>query len=48
VTIPLVADPYFDIQPGHQNFREFPKRPHVLSGIRGPLSVEGGTTSADV
>ncbi len=47
VTVPLVADPYFDIQPGHENLRAFPKVPHLLSGIRGPLSVEGGTTSED-
>jgi hypothetical protein len=46
-TIPVIADPYFDIQPGHQNLRAFPKSPHRLSGIRGPLAVEGGTTSAD-
>src|SRR5205814_4560036 len=25
----------------------FPKQAHLLSGIRGPLSVEGGTTTAD-
>jgi hypothetical protein len=47
VTVSLIADPYFDIQPGHQNLRAFPKVPHLLSGIRGPLSVEGGTTSED-
>src|SRR5207253_6292 len=46
-TIQIIADPYFDIQPGHQNLRAFPKSPHTLSGIRGPLAVEGGTTSAD-
>jgi hypothetical protein len=47
VTIPVIADPYFDIQPGHENLRSFPKVAHLLSGIRGPLAVEGGTTSAD-
>ena len=47
VTVPVIADPYFDIQPGHENLRSFPKVPHTLSGIRGPLAVEGGTTSAD-
>ncbi|MDX6679730.1 MAG: large repetitive protein, partial [Solirubrobacteraceae bacterium] len=30
-----------------ENLRTFGKQPHLLSGIRGPLSVEGGTTSAD-
>src|SRR5262249_47602165 len=47
VTVPVVADPWVDIQPGHETFRSFPKRAHLLSGIRGPLAVEGGTTSAD-
>src|SRR5206468_10989512 len=47
VTIPVVADPWFDIAPGHENFKAFPKRAHRLDGIRGPLAVEGGTTSAD-
>src|SRR5262249_4268439 len=46
-TIPVIADPYFDIQPGHENLRAFPKSPHTLAGIRGPLAVEGGATSAD-
>jgi RTX calcium-binding nonapeptide repeat (4 copies) len=46
-TISVQADPYFDIQPGHENLRAFPKASHTLSGIRGPLAVEGGTTSAD-
>ena len=43
----MQADPYFDIQPGHENFRAFPKASAPLSGIRGPLAVEGGTTAAD-
>jgi hypothetical protein len=46
-TISVMADPGFDIQPGHQNFRFFPKIEHRLDGIRGPLAVEGGATSAD-
>jgi hypothetical protein len=47
VTVPVVADPWFDIQPGHENFKAFPKRQHRLDGIRGPRAVEGGMTSAD-
>ena len=47
VTIPVIADQYFDIQPGHENLKAFPKVAHLLSGIRGPLAVDGGTTSAD-
>ncbi len=46
-TIQVVADPGYDIQPGHENFRMFPKVEHRLDGIRGPLLVEGGPTSAD-
>src|SRR5207302_1711995 len=46
-SIPIIADPWYDIQPGHENNKSFPKRAHRLSGIRGPLSVEGGTTSAN-
>ncbi|MGY3658239.1 hypothetical protein [Bradyrhizobium sp. USDA 376] len=47
VTVQLIADPWFDIQPGHENYRAFPKVAHRLDGIRGPLAVEGGTTAAD-
>ena len=47
VTVPLVADPWFDLQPGRENLKSFPKRAHLLSGLRGPLAVEGGTTAAD-
>ena len=47
VTVPLLADPYFDLQPGRENLKSFPKRAHLLSGLRGPLAVEGGTTAAD-
>ena len=46
-TINLVADPGYDVQSGHENFRMFPKVEHRLDGIRGPLMVEGGATSAD-
>ena len=47
VTIKLVADPFFVLAPGQENLRKFGKQRHLLSGIRGPLAVEGGTTSAD-
>ena len=47
VTVPLLADPFFDITSDRANLKTFPKRTHLLSGIRGPLAVEGGTTAAD-
>ncbi|HEX4527110.1 MAG TPA: PKD domain-containing protein [Gaiellaceae bacterium] len=47
ITVPLIADPFFELAPGRENLTTFPKQPHLLSGIRGPLSVEGGTTAAD-
>src|SRR6185295_4440347 len=47
VTVPLLADPAYDLQPGRSDLRTFPKREHLLSGIRGPLAVEGGVTTAD-
>jgi hypothetical protein len=47
VTIPVVADPWFDVQPGHQNIKSFPKQLHLLSDIQGPLMVEGGPTAVD-
>ncbi|HET7128184.1 MAG TPA: hypothetical protein VFJ93_03815, partial [Gaiellaceae bacterium] len=47
ITVPLIADPFFELAPGRQNLTMFPKQPHLLSGIRGPLAVEGGTTAAD-
>jgi hypothetical protein len=45
VTVPVVADPWFDVQPGHQSLKSFPKRLHLLSDIQGPLLVEGGPTA---
>ena len=39
--------PVLRARPGRQNLTTFPKQPHLLSGIRGPLAVEGGTTAAD-
>jgi Ca2+-binding RTX toxin-like protein len=47
VTVPLLADPLFDLQPGRGDLKTFPKKAHLLSGIRGPLAVEGGVTTAD-
>jgi hypothetical protein len=47
VIVPLLADPFFDISSDRANLKTFPKRTHLLSGIRGPLAVEGGTTTAD-
>jgi hypothetical protein len=47
VTIPVIGDPYFDVQPGHQNLKSFPKQAHLLSGIQGPLLVSGGPTTED-
>jgi Ca2+-binding RTX toxin-like protein len=46
-TIPVVADPWFELAEGRTSLKSFPKRPHLLSAIRGPLAVEGGTTGAD-
>jgi len=46
-TVPLLADPLFDLQPGRGDLKTFPKKEHLLSGIRGPLAVEGGVTTAD-
>ena len=47
VDIGVVADPWFVLAPGRENLRSFSKRAHLLSGIRGPLAVEGGPTAAD-
>src|SRR5207249_1861388 len=47
VTVPLLADPAFRLPDGRDVLKTFPKRAHLLSGIRGPLAVEGGTTGAD-
>src|SRR6185503_15643546 len=46
-TVPLLADPLYDLQAGRGDLKTFPKRAHLLSGIRGPLAVEGGVTAAD-
>ena len=47
VTVPILADPAFRLPEGRENLKTFPKRAHLLSGLRGPLAVEGGTTGAD-
>src|SRR5260370_6252168 len=47
VDVPLLADVNYLLAPGRENLKVFSKQPHTLSGIRGPLSVEGGTTNAD-
>ena len=46
-TVNLVADPNFILPPGRENLKTFAKQQHILSGIQGPLSVEGGTTNSD-
>jgi hypothetical protein len=47
VTVGVVADPWFDLEPGRQEIKLFPKQPHLLSGIQGPLMVEGGPSGTD-
>jgi hypothetical protein len=47
VTVPLLADPYYSVGAGNAQLLEFPKQPHLLSNIRGPLSVEGGSATVD-
>jgi len=47
LTVNVVADPFFDLAPGRENLKIFSKPDHLLSGIRGPLAIEGGTTAAD-
>src|SRR4029077_10740051 len=47
VTVPLLGDVDFPLAPGRGNLKVISKQPHTLSNIRGPLMVEGGTTTAD-
>ncbi|MEO6651293.1 MAG: hypothetical protein ABIP17_01380, partial [Ilumatobacteraceae bacterium] len=47
VKILVQADPWFELAPGRENLRSFAKRAHLLSGIRGPVAVEGGPTATD-
>ena len=44
VSIPVVADPYYTLAPAREDLIEFPKQPHLLSSIRGPLLIEGAAT----
>ena len=43
VTVTVSADPSFAISAARANLTVFPKTPHYLAGIRGPLEVDGGT-----
>jgi len=45
--IPVLADPYYNVPSGNATLLEFPKVPHLLSSIRGPLSVEGADPGND-
>jgi hypothetical protein len=45
VTIPVLADPYFTVPAATRDLLKFPKVPHLLSSIQGPLSVQGGPTT---
>ena len=47
VTVRVVADPAFVPAPGSGHMKSFPKQPHLLGELRGPLSVEGGTSGVD-
>ena len=46
-TITLGADSAYDVPSTRSGVKVFPGRRHVLSRIRGPLSVEGGPSGAD-
>jgi hypothetical protein len=45
--IPVLADPYYNVPSSNASLLEFPKVPHLLSSIRGPLSVEGADPGND-
>ncbi len=45
--IELGADVNYDVPITRQGAKYFPASTHLLSKLRGPLSVEGGTTEAD-
>ena len=47
VTVPIVADPYYAVTPGSLSIISFPKAPHLLTGIRGPLEIIGGPRAGD-
>ena len=46
VAIPVVADPYYNVPAGNANLLVFPKVPHLLSSIKGPLVGRGRPTPA--
>src|SRR5712692_8402073 len=45
--VPVLADPFYNVPSSNANRLEFPKVPHLLSAIRGPLSVEGADPGND-
>ncbi len=47
VEIELVADPWLVLPASRDNVKFFPVQTHLLSKMRGPISVEGGETGAD-
>ena len=47
VDIPVLADPYYKLPPGTSQLKKFPKVPHLLSHILGPLQVEGASTAGN-
>ena len=47
VTVTLKADANFVLAAGRSIRKTFAKQPHLLTNIQGPLSVEGGPTTAD-
>jgi len=47
VAIPVVADPHFNVPSSNTNQLFFPKVPHLLANIKGPLSVEGADPGND-
>ena len=47
VTVPVLADPTYELAPGALSTISFPKAPHLLGAIRGPLLVVGGAQAGD-
>ena len=43
ITVTVAADDAYVLPPGRGDLIVFPKRAHLLSDIRGPLQVDGGT-----
>ncbi|MBD2516808.1 DUF4347 domain-containing protein [Nostoc sp. FACHB-973] len=46
-TVNVTANPSFVPTPGTQKLKPFPAQPHLLSNLRGPLEVIGGTTTVN-